>query len=87
MGLFELVSPFQPAGDQPQAIEALTHAMHEGRKEQVLMGVSSAGIQHLHTLTTPVALHDPATGEGGQGPASPPSTFAEQLRTMMRARP
>jgi flagellar protein FliO/FliZ len=56
-------------------------------EEQVLMGVSSAGIQHLHTLTTPVALNDPALNEPGQGPAAPSSTFAEQLKAMMRVRP
>ena len=55
-------------------------------EEQVLMGVSSAGIQHLHTLTKPVALNDPAMCETSQ-PATPSSSFAEQLKTMMRARP
>ena len=40
---FQLVSPFQPAGDQPQAIEALTAGVHAGRKQQVLMGVTGSG--------------------------------------------
>ncbi len=40
---FQLVSPFEPAGDQPQAIEALTKGLHEGRKQQVLMGVTGSG--------------------------------------------
>lgn len=40
---FELVSPFQPAGDQPQAIAALTDGLHQGRKQQVLMGVTGSG--------------------------------------------
>ncbi len=40
---FDLQAPFQPAGDQPQAIEALVKALREGRAEQVLMGVTGSG--------------------------------------------
>ena len=40
---FELVSPFEPAGDQPQAIEALVRGLREGRRDQVLMGVTGSG--------------------------------------------
>jgi excinuclease ABC subunit B len=40
---FRLVSPFEPAGDQPQAIAALTEGLAAGRKEQVLMGVTGSG--------------------------------------------
>ncbi|HUY90984.1 MAG TPA: excinuclease ABC subunit UvrB [Pirellulales bacterium] len=40
---FQLVSPFEPAGDQPQAIAALTAGLREGRKQQVLMGVTGSG--------------------------------------------
>lgn len=40
---FQLVSPFSPAGDQPQAIEALTHSVLEGAERQVLMGVTGSG--------------------------------------------
>ena len=40
---FQLVSPFQPAGDQPQAIAALTEGLRAGRKHQVLMGVTGSG--------------------------------------------
>lgn len=41
--MFELVSPFQPAGDQPQAIEELVGGLKEGRRHQVLMGVTGSG--------------------------------------------
>ena len=41
--MFQLVSNFKPAGDQPQAIEALTEGLREGRREQVLMGVTGSG--------------------------------------------
>ena len=40
---FRLQSPFQPAGDQPQAIAALTEGLREGRRHQVLMGVTGSG--------------------------------------------
>ncbi len=40
---FELVSPFQPAGDQPQAIAALVEGLRVDRKSQVLMGVTGSG--------------------------------------------
>ena len=41
--MFELKSPFQPTGDQPKAIEALTQGLRDGAKEQVLMGVTGSG--------------------------------------------
>ncbi|HEV2972188.1 MAG TPA: excinuclease ABC subunit UvrB [Pirellulales bacterium] len=40
---FQLVSPFQPAGDQPEAIAALAAGIREGRRAQVLMGVTGSG--------------------------------------------
>ena len=41
--MFQLVSPFQPAGDQPEAIAALVAGLREGKKQQVLMGVTGSG--------------------------------------------
>ncbi|HEX9702967.1 MAG TPA: DEAD/DEAH box helicase family protein, partial [Rhodospirillales bacterium] len=40
---FRLVSPFQPAGDQPEAIEALTKGLRAGDRDQVLLGVTGSG--------------------------------------------
>ncbi|HEX4000610.1 MAG TPA: excinuclease ABC subunit UvrB [Pirellulales bacterium] len=40
---FQLVSNFQPAGDQPQAIAALIDGLRGGRRAQVLMGVTGSG--------------------------------------------
>ncbi|HEY2837556.1 MAG TPA: excinuclease ABC subunit UvrB [Pirellulales bacterium] len=40
---FRLTSPFQPAGDQPQAIAELNAGMRAGRQKQVLMGVTGSG--------------------------------------------
>ncbi|MBT6069370.1 excinuclease ABC subunit UvrB [Candidatus Peregrinibacteria bacterium] len=41
--LFKLVSPFEPAGDQPQAIEQLTRGLNKGVKDQILLGVTGSG--------------------------------------------
>ena len=41
--MFELVAPFQPAGDQPQAIAKLTDALASGLRHQVLLGVTGSG--------------------------------------------
>ncbi len=40
---FQLVSPYQPAGDQPKAIGALVEGLQEGLKEQTLVGVTGSG--------------------------------------------
>ena len=40
---FKVVSPFEPAGDQPQAIEKLAHGVEEGLRYQTLMGVTGSG--------------------------------------------
>src|ERR1022692_2522609 len=41
--MFELVAPYQPAGDQPQAIAKLTAGLLAGAKHQVLLGVTGSG--------------------------------------------
>jgi excinuclease ABC subunit B len=43
MPAFELVSPFQPAGDQPEAIGTLLEGLRQGRSNQTLMGVTGSG--------------------------------------------
>jgi excinuclease ABC subunit B len=40
---FQIEAPFAPAGDQPQAIEALIEGLRSGRKHNVLMGVTGSG--------------------------------------------
>jgi excinuclease ABC subunit B len=40
---FRLSSEFQPAGDQPQAIDELCEAIGRGEKDQVLLGVTGSG--------------------------------------------
>ena len=40
---FELISEFQPSGDQPQAIDKLCSEIDKGVKNQVLLGVTGSG--------------------------------------------
>ena len=40
---FQLVSPYQPTGDQPQAIEKLVEGVLRGDREQTLLGVTGSG--------------------------------------------
>jgi excinuclease ABC subunit B len=40
---FKLESPFQPTGDQPQAIEQLVNGINTGERMQVLLGVTGSG--------------------------------------------
>ncbi|MGO8838845.1 MAG: excinuclease ABC subunit UvrB [Limisphaerales bacterium] len=41
--MFELVAPYQPAGDQPQAIAKLTDGILSGARHQTLLGVTGSG--------------------------------------------
>ncbi len=43
MDHFELISEYQPSGDQPEAIEALTNGVNWGLREQTLLGVTGSG--------------------------------------------
>jgi excinuclease ABC subunit B len=40
---FQLVTEYQPAGDQPQAIEKLVSGFQHGQKNQLLLGVTGSG--------------------------------------------
>ena len=41
--MFQLVSKYQPSGDQPQAIKKLVDGIKNGKKEQVLLGATGTG--------------------------------------------
>lgn len=43
MNEFKVVSPFEPQGDQPQAIDALANGVTRGDRLQVLLGVTGSG--------------------------------------------
>lgn len=63
MDYFELVSQYQPTGDQPQAIEELVKGFKEGNQFQTLLGVTGSGktftmanvIQQLNKPTLVIA--------------------------------
>ena len=40
---YELHQPFQPAGDQPEAIAKLVEGLHDGLSFQTLLGVTGSG--------------------------------------------
>ncbi|MCT2887014.1 excinuclease ABC subunit UvrB [Levilactobacillus brevis] len=40
---FDLVSKYQPTGDQPEAINQLTHGIETGEKAQILLGATGTG--------------------------------------------
>lgn len=43
MNEFHVVSPYEPQGDQPQAIEMLAEGIQNGERMQVLLGVTGSG--------------------------------------------
>ena len=40
---FKVISPYEPSGDQPEAIAALAEGLNNGLREQVLLGVTGSG--------------------------------------------
>ena len=43
MALFTIHSPYEPAGDQPEAIRQLTEGILEGEQYHTLLGVTGSG--------------------------------------------
>jgi excinuclease ABC subunit B len=56
---FEVVAPFQPAGDQPKAIAELTAGLGRGDRYQTLLGVTGSG--KTMTLAHTIANHGKPT--------------------------
>lgn len=61
---FKIVSPFEPAGDQPQAISQLVEGLNKGLSDQVLLGVTGSGktftMAHvIQTLKRPTLILAP----------------------------
>ena len=59
-----VVSPYEPAGDQPQAIERLTQGVEEGLRYQTLMGVTGSGktftmAKTIEALNRPTLIMEP----------------------------
>src|SRR5262245_66611907 len=76
-GQFELVCPFAPMGDQPQAIERLVESVSSGHPHQTLLGITGSG----KTFTTAAVI------EKLGRPAlvlSPNKTLAAQLYSELK---
>jgi excinuclease ABC subunit B len=74
---FELVSEFEPRGDQPRAIDRLAGGIRSGAREQVLLGVTGSG--KTFTMAQVIArLNRPALV------LAPNKTLAAQLFTEFR---
>ena len=61
MNRFEVVSPFTPDGDQPEAIRQLVEGLDAGLQEQVLLGVTGSGktftiAKTIETLQRPTLI-------------------------------
>lgn len=68
---FDLVSKYQPNGDQPEAIRQLVNGINEGRKEQTLLGATGTGktftvsnvIQQVNKPTLVIAHNKTLAGQ------------------------
>jgi excinuclease ABC subunit B len=74
---FQLKSPFNPAGDQPQAINALVAGLNSGEAYQSLLGVTGSG-KTFSIATTIERVQRPALV------LAPNKTLAAQLYSEMR---
>ena len=62
MDQFKLHAPYQPTGDQPQAIEGLVNGFRRGDRFQTLLGVTGSGktftmANVIQTLNRPTLVH------------------------------
>ena len=60
----EVVSPYEPAGDQPQAIEKLARGVEDGLRYQTLLGVTGSGktftmAKTIEKLNRPTLIMEP----------------------------
>lgn len=56
---FQLHAPFPPAGDQPKAIAELVQGFEQGKKEQILLGVTGSG--KTYTMANVIAARNKPT--------------------------
>src|SRR4030067_76696 len=77
MNDFRLESPFQPAGDQPEAIRALVEGLRSGEAFQTLLGVTGSG--KTFTIANVIAQQQRPTLI-----LAPNKTLAAQLYSEMR---
>ena len=61
---FKVVSPYEPSGDQPQAIAKLSQGVRDGLRHQTLMGVTGSGktfsmAKTIEELNRPTLIMEP----------------------------
>ena len=74
---FELVSPFEPSGDQPKAIDSLVQGIEDGDRFQVLLGVTGSG--KTYTMAQTIARVNKPTLV-----MAPNKTLAAQLASELK---
>lgn len=74
---FELVSPFEPSGDQPKAIDSLVQGVKDGDRFQVLLGVTGSG--KTYTMAQTIARVNKPTLV-----MAPNKTLAAQLASELK---
>ena len=78
MDKFKLVSPYEPTGDQPEAIKSLVDGVNKGYDEQTLLGVTGSG--KTFTMANVIAeLNRPTLVLAHNKPL--PHNFAVSLRS------
>jgi excinuclease ABC subunit B len=78
MGIFKLVSDFEPRGDQPKAIDTLVENVKRGVKHQTLLGVTGSG--KTYTMANVIAQTEKTTLV-----LAPNKTLAAQLFNEFKA--
>ena len=69
--MFKLHAPYEPAGDQPQAIEKLVNGIKQGHKHQVLLGATGTGKTYtianvIEKVNKPTLIIEPNKTLAGQ---------------------
>ena len=87
---FELVCPFSPAGDQPQAIEKLVEGIESGLAFQTLLGVTGSGktftlANTIAKLNKPTLILAPKAHADARRPCVPPRTQFVSPSTSIRS--
>ena len=87
----KVVSRFEPAGDQPQAIEKLARGVREGLRYQTLMGVTGSGktftmAKTIEAVNKPTLILEPNKTLAAQV-ASPRPTSRSRTPTSRRTPP
>ena len=85
MDHFQLVSPYQPAGDQPEAIRQLCEGLERGERHQTLLGVTGSG--KTFTMANVIAQREPPRRSSFRTTRRWPRSFTASSRSFSRTTP